>query len=321
MKRVILNVLAAALVVAVFTSCGGSVSSKSSADFLAKYDSSKLIIEQDNQAGIFIENVTYSMEGKAIQIHVNYKNPNIKNSKENMDLLKNRFFIADVRNPQIELPITTGISEIRTTGKAPITGITTTVVYYVNRLFCSEIPRSADLLMVGFKGIDNNESVDLATPPMYFVVQLEKDRPVILREIPTESGDFFEAAHFNEKFPIRYPKMKVGEDGDYYITVYRAVKGQDGKTMVEFGYFKEGNSTSDNIHRMIEKEKKLPFATEIIIGNKVFYPTGYGYGYDYNNQRGWILFSYGTSEDPDKITVINNQILVFDGKTHAVIQE
>jgi len=75
--------------------------------------------------------------------------------------------------------------------------------YTVTTLNYQDKGKRPDAIIVGFKGISETECPELATPPMFFIVTLDKDSPKLVSNDPVLAGDLFEAGHFNENISVR----------------------------------------------------------------------------------------------------------------------
>ena len=332
-----IKLLCSGLLLLLFVSCENK-----SIDFLRKYGEESISVKKhDNRAGVFVEDASYL--DKSILIKVNFNNININQSAENLEVLSKRFFVADVRKPEIELPIKTSVASASTTQYAPDGSVKSTENYFVITLLCSEKPKRAIFLMLGFNGIDSTECAELATPPMFFVVSItEKDKPKVMPS-PSHVGDFYDATSptkkiVNEKFIMRTAKLSLNAF-DYNIGVYNIDKEEDGNTSIVFFYEKETSSNSDDIFNTVSDKKdangiiipldydydyifnsfqrgNLPFKIEAIVDNKTIKLNS-----KYSYKEGVFKLIFNTTKVPDKIYIVkDDQKLTFNGKTKTVIK-
>ena len=296
------------LLMALFASCGNSYN-----DFLLKYGREmQSVQEEDNRAGVFIEDI--SNISTSTMIRVGYKNPNINQVVENIDILSGRFFIADARTPQKELLVEIGKFNVSNTQYASDGSVKSSENYIVTTILCPEKVKKSDFVIVGFKGIDSTECIELATPPMFFLISFsDKNNPVNTSVHPTLVTDFFDATHTSEKFIMRTAKLNCAST-DYHIGIYNIGKNENGKIVVEFIY--ESKDFFDGILNHLETGRGLPFDVEILVGGKT---VKYNPRFRYTN--GFLQLTFDTTEEPDKIFIIkDDQKLVFDGKTKIVLE-
>lgn len=164
---------------AAFNSCGPTAEG-----ILQKYDSYAEFQHDKDKAHIYFNASTRVIE---------YSLPLLNENEEYVDVLADRWFVANAENLEELLPITMGQVTIRRNvlGKEMPTT-------YGNAIFLEKT--KTRFLLIGFKGITSNESVVAEIPPLFFIVENKKGTLTNLTDTPRLADDLFPTDYERTRF-------------------------------------------------------------------------------------------------------------------------
>ncbi|MDR1728630.1 MAG: hypothetical protein LBT74_12025 [Acidobacteriota bacterium] len=276
---------------------------------MRRYAGFDAVPADSNKAGVVIDT---EILGNFFAVFA-YANPALARNKEYIDLLQDRFWVADAETPTHRFKIKCGILTRNPDDGA---GGAPTYEHAIVLTDSSEGGAAADYVLVGFKGIARDESPELATAPLFFIIDRSGGRPRLLTERPLFAGDLAPDEFTPAHFPVRTATLTGRNGRDYAIKLGAIDRNEQNYTFVEFlsediekeAWFAEG--------ALMKKRELTPFSTEIILRGQNFLATGYGVAED----GGMLRETYETQELPERVEVFTETgKIVFDGKTKEVI--
>ena len=151
---------------------------QSTEEVLEKYAGCTEISSEMNMAGVFVDNVDYAGVMSCYIVDVQFTNPILNQSKQNISTLFSNFRVMDANDPDTEVPfqVWEGHSNLTNT-------------YYCSLLI--DIHTAARFVIIYFNGIQKNEIQGCETPSLFFIVELDENASAVLTETPFTSGDLF----------------------------------------------------------------------------------------------------------------------------------
>lgn len=165
MKKITKQVLIATIIASVFSACGPTAD-----DILKKYGTYSDAGTNANKAGVSIK-----MQPTG-DILITCANSLLNANENNMQIVSERWFVADAENPGVKLPVE---KEITVTDEHNII----LKVEHIKERF----------LIIGFEGIAPIESNEVETQPLFFLVENKEAESKILTTIPKLAGELFTA--------------------------------------------------------------------------------------------------------------------------------
>ncbi len=168
--------LAIVLLILVFGGCGQSAD-----DILEKYESYAEAEGADNKAGIAIGDV--DQIGDMFMINVAPSHPAVNQSEENAGVLANRLRVLDAADPSKEIEFQLALVNATTTRAD---GTSTQSNFPAIRL-----PKNtkSKFIIVYFEGISQDEAPEVATQPIFFLLEKGKKEMKVLTKTPLLAGD------------------------------------------------------------------------------------------------------------------------------------
>jgi hypothetical protein len=300
------------------------------------------MVESSNQAGISIS--VKSFFEKSFIVNIEYSNPILNADQRLLELLSTRFIIANAVNPTDIIT-----TEVKIGSRSQTTYNNDGTVRSSGN-FYNSIMQLRDLktkfILVGFKGISKSESEELETPPLFFLVKIDKEQCEVLTPKPRMANDIFDTDHENYRFPVYIGVLKserknsLGFREDHVYSIRIGETGKDDKGNIYVDFFSE-DIKAENWIVTTDKDDywhhetlgyiniKSPFSTEIIAGKKTFLSIAF----NLPPNGGAIREFYNAEELPDTIIIRANitefidnksisfgETLMFDGKTKEVIK-
>ena len=145
---------------------------------LKKYITYSEVKPDENKAGVQLEMPT------SVELSIKYSCPLLNTNEENMQTLSERWFVANVDNPNVKLPVKIGLTSIDT-----IVNDTIQQVVYAHIINLDSI--KVRFLLIGFEGIGSTESKEAETPPLFFLVEKDKAGLKNLTLVPRLAGKLF----------------------------------------------------------------------------------------------------------------------------------
>ena len=300
------NVVAAAVFALLINFYGCSPSPER---IMKQYEEYRAVSTDGNRSGIAVDASMLNNFFAAIT----YSNPVLSENLEYLDLIKDRFWVADAENPARHFKIRIGNIARNST----VNGVDqpTTYGHSVILADASEAGDALKYVLVGFNGINKNESEELATQPLFFIIDRSSRNARLLTEQPLLADDLAAADYTEAHFPVRTATL-VGRNGKSYSIRIGDIKRDDqGFASAEF-YSTNIEAEDWLVDGVLLKQRTAtPFSTEIIARSGRHQATGYGV-----SQNGGLLReTYGTREMPETIEVFTETAkIVFDGKTREV---
>ena len=242
-----------------------------------------------------------------------YSNPVLNENTEYLDLIKDRFWLADAENPDRRFKINVGTIARNST----VDGVGQSITYG-HSIVLSDMDEAGTAIkyaLIGFTGISETESPELKTPSLFFILERRNGKARLLTEQPLFAGELALADYHRVHFPVRTATL-IGRNGESYsIRIGNINRDDQGYTSVEFhsAAIKAEDWLVDGVLR--KQRSTTPFSTEIIARGGRHQATGYGI-----LQTGGLLReTYATREMPETIEVFTDTArIVFDGKTREV---
>lgn len=290
---------------------------------IQNYESHSKVTPVMNKAGI-------SVSINAMGVAVEYANPLLNGNMEYVEKLGERLFVADAINPSEILDIKWGMI----TKTSTVNGVAQPTTY---QNFFSPKDLKAKFLIVGFKGIEDQESKDLVTSPLFFIIEPKAKENQILTPEPLLSDQLFDTDFERTRFAVYSVTLKrktfPGGDEDYTIRIGEiGTDKESGNTYVEFLSDAVDSNDWGNMDMGYNHGTLgvvyfyAPFLSEIIVNGKLvrvsnnIASTGVGIREIYKtkmlpdtiilraNDRNGVYYSFG-------------EALVFDGKTKEFIRK
>ena len=329
MKYLTKQLIVALITASAFAACGPTAE-----EMMKRYETyqSTLSAPEINKAGFSVS----AISGGGT-ILVNFNNPELNTSEEYLNVMAGRLYVADAEKSDTPLPLRIGSS----TQTVTLATGERTVTNGLSVWFVDEV--KAAFVIVGFKGIDKNESAKLRleTPPMFFLIDRKMGKN--LTPAPLLAGNLFAADYEKIRFPVYSATLQHRFDYSYELTRPYTIRignigsNDNGYTFVDFlsETIQESNWIIPEHSVRIDplglyRRLVSPLFTEIKVGNKSFYSQGYAI-------ESGVGFKdvYNTKVMPDTIiiwtTEWNGNVLypiyklgerlVFDGKTKEVIEK
>ena len=164
---------------AVFNSCRPTAE-----EILQKYDSYTEFQHNKDDAHVYFNTSTHSIE---------YSLPLLSENEEYVDVLADRWFVANAENPEELLPVIMG----QTTIVRNVLGKTMPTTYG-HTILLKDIKKR--FLLIGFKGITSSESVVAEIPPLFFIVENKKGTFTNLTATPRLAYDLFSTDYERTRF-------------------------------------------------------------------------------------------------------------------------
>lgn len=177
MKRMRL-VLAVVLAVCLLCGCGPSAE-----DILEQYGAYTPADGDTNKAGLSISKV--QRMGSSYMVSVYPSHPAMNQSTDNAAVLAGRLRAVDAQDPGTEVEHTLSTVDSLTTKPDG----TSTQAYYPAVNISTDV--KAKYVIIYFEGVEASEAPELATEPLFFIVELDDKEPRVLTETPLLAGDLF----------------------------------------------------------------------------------------------------------------------------------
>jgi hypothetical protein len=156
-----------------------------SADIMKRYAGHGVVGDSANKSGFSItkvEETSFSSQNMHA-IDIIFNNPQINQNEENNKIAISRLDVFNAENPGTAIKYMRGTQTITNTKDG-----TSTKKYGASLVIPESNPR---YLLVYFKGIPASESAGVATPPSFFIVELDKKKSRVLTEKPLLANDLF----------------------------------------------------------------------------------------------------------------------------------
>ena len=176
MKIAVIGIISA--IILIFYGCG-----LTSKDIIEKYNIYGEVQSTTNKAGVHLDVTKTSLT-------VSYSNSLLNTNEEYMQSLAIRWFIADAENPDVRLPFKIELMSINSI-------ITQSTIYKHNLIIDDTKTR---FFLICFEGIDAIESEEAATPPLFFIVENDKETREILTVAPRLADNIFKANYEKTNF-------------------------------------------------------------------------------------------------------------------------
>lgn len=170
--------LAVIFLTSFLSGCGTSAS-----DISELYKEYTPVDKASNKAGISISKI--EMISDTYNINVFASNPVLSQSEENAAVTANRLRVFNAEEPDTE--VEHRLSSVSTITIKP-DGTQTHAFYPAVNISKSE---KAKFVIIYFEGISKEEAPELETPPLFFIVELNKKEPKTLTQTPLLAGDLF----------------------------------------------------------------------------------------------------------------------------------
>jgi hypothetical protein len=185
-------IVAAMSMIAILTSCGPTAE-----DIMKKYDAYGEVGVEQNNSGVSIEQQTMT------DASIKYSLPLLNLSKDYIEKLADRWFVADAENPETILPVKVGLIE-----RSTIIYDVAQPITYEHSIYLDDV--KTRFLLIGFMGIDSCESEIAETQPLFFLAKNKKGTLTILTDIPRLAGELFTADYEQTRF-VTYSTLTVQE--------------------------------------------------------------------------------------------------------------
>ena len=276
---------------------------------IRQYEKYSVVSADENKTGVSVDTSMLDNFFGAIA----YSNPVLNENTEYLDLIKDRFWLADAENPERRFKINVGTI----TRNSTIDGVGQPLTYG-HSIVLSDMDEAGTAIkyaLIGFTGISETESPELKTPSLFFILERRNGKARPLTEQPLFAGELALADYPRVHFPVRTATL-VGRNGKSYSIRVGDIKRDDqGFASAEF-YSTNIEAEDWLVDGVLLKQRTAtPFSTEIITRSGRHQATGYGV-----SQNGGLLReTYGTREMPETIEVFTEAAkIVFDGKTREV---
>ncbi len=163
--------------------CGVCGCGQSPEDITQKYTQYAVAETALNKAGFSIKEV--SPGSPITTVNVFFSSPALNQSKENNDAVTGRLQVFNAANLKEPVSYKLGVGNTTVT-KAD----GTKSQYYSPAIFITD--QKTRFILVYFKGIPKSEAADLETPPMFFIIDLDKKNSRLLTEKPLLAGNLFQ---------------------------------------------------------------------------------------------------------------------------------
>lgn len=176
--------LLTAICFALLLSGCGTSASPSASDISELYKDYSAVAKADNKARISISKIDTRRNVYSISIFASH--PVLSQSEENAAVLANRLRVVNAEKPDTEVAFKLStVHSVLTKSDG-----TKTQSYYpaVN----ISMDEKAKFIIIYFEGIGKEEVPELRTPPMFFIVELDKKEPKVLTETPLLAGGLFD---------------------------------------------------------------------------------------------------------------------------------
>jgi hypothetical protein len=307
MKKITVSLMALMAIAALACLCGCSPSPD---EIMRRYEGYGTAPTDRNKAGVSID---AAMLDRFLAVSV-YANPVLSENMEYIDLLQDRFWVADAENPTHRFKIKTAIIAWNTT----VNGSARPTTYGHSLVLddMDEAGTTTRYVLVGFKGITSKESPELETAPMFFIIERYRKRSRLLTPQPLLAGDLAQVDFAEAHFPIRTATLTGRNGKNYSLRIGKIGRNDQAFTYIEFhsadiakeAWFAEGE--------LLKKRDETPFSTTIVAHGQHYQATGYGLA----ENGGLLIETYATRELPDTVEVSTETgKIVFDGKTKEVV--
>lgn len=170
--------LAIMLLISVLSGCGSS-----STDILEQYKDYTVADSAANKAGLSIGKIELIGDNYVINVFVSHLA--INQSEENAGVIANRLRAVNAQNLDADLDFQLACVNSSITRAD---GTRTQEFYPAIRI---SKDAKAKYVVISFEGISKDEAPELETPPMFFIVELDKKEPKALTEKPLLADDLF----------------------------------------------------------------------------------------------------------------------------------
>jgi hypothetical protein len=152
-------------------------------DILKKYEAYGQIEAEANKAGISIE---LQETGDVL---VTYACPLLNASEENVQKLSTRWFVANAEKPEVKLPVEAVVKAIVVDSVENSSENATETYSLILQTGAVE----SRFLIIGFEGIAPTESTEADTPPLFFLIENNREEHILLTPSPKVMGELFTA--------------------------------------------------------------------------------------------------------------------------------
>lgn len=178
MKKLSL-LLAMVLLAGALGGCGPSAE-----DIMKDYQDYTPADSATNKAGLSISEVR--LMGNTYMVSVVASHPALNQSAENANVTAGRLYAFNAQDPAAEVAHT--LSSVSST--TTLANGTSTQSYYPAVNFAKDVKEK--FAIIYFEGISSSEAPELATEPLFFIVQLDPKDPRVLTETPLLAGNLFQ---------------------------------------------------------------------------------------------------------------------------------
>lgn len=178
MKKLSL-LLAMVLLAGALCGCGPSAE-----DIMKDYQDYTPASGATNKAGISISEV--QLVGSTYMVSVVASHPALSQSANNASVMAQRLYAYSAQDPTTEVEHT--LSSVNST--TTLANGTSTHSFYPAVNSAKDVKEK--FAIIYFEGISSDEAPELATEPLFFVVQLDPKDPRVLTETPLLAGDLFQ---------------------------------------------------------------------------------------------------------------------------------
>jgi hypothetical protein len=175
------------LLAAVMTFGCASLCFADSADIIKRYAGHKVVDDSANKSGFSVTDIgtmSFSSQQNMHTVDIFFNNPQINQNEENNKSATARLQVFNAENLNAQVECSGGPSKITTTKPDG-----SSTVKYGTRFFIPE-PKP-QYVLIYFKGIPASESAGVATPPSFFIIELDRKKGRVLTEKPLLANDLF----------------------------------------------------------------------------------------------------------------------------------
>lgn len=184
-----LNLFLAVLAIIVLSGCGPNAER-----ILKKYEPYGAVEPTANKAGFSIPDVKEGDGGSTFSLIVKYSNPLLNHVDEYVQVLEKRLVVANAQNPSEILPVQITLSV------DSLNHDEYELPAYHTILSVNKKDVKSGFILIGFKGIGGDESEEMETPAMFYILELTGGNAQIINTQPLMGNQIFaadyQATHF-----------------------------------------------------------------------------------------------------------------------------
>lgn len=149
-------------------------------DILEQYAACRSVGADENKAGIFVDSV--SKAGNRYFVELAFSNAAINQNENNVSVLTARVQVYDAEEPETTVAFRPMLNTVTKTAADGTSASSFSGGISIDR---DDAPRYA---LLCFAGVESAEASELATPPLFFIVQLDGDTSDLLTDTPLLSA-------------------------------------------------------------------------------------------------------------------------------------